>query len=420
MPPLLLSRRFAPLFCCQFFAAFNDNFLKTALVFLILFRRGGEDAAPLITLAGAIFIAPYFFLSALGGELADRHDKALLAQRLKFAEIFVAALAVVGYVRQSVPLLFVALAGFGVIGALFGPIKYGILPDHLAREELPAGNALVEGATFIAILTGTIAGGLAARGGGEALAFSVLVMSFALACWIASLMIPPTGQGAPQLNIAINIAASTLALIRHLRADSRLWWGAMVTSWFWLIGIVVLSLLPPLIKNSLGGNEDTATAYLALFSVAVGVGSALAAIIARGRIVLGTTLAGAVLLGVFAIDIGIAVWSAPPINVLRGPAEVFADFIGIRAAIDLAGLAVAGGLFIVPAFAAVQAWAGADYRARTVAAVNILNAAFMTGATVAVAMLQKMGVTVPALFLMIGVATFLVAAAIWRTMPNTG
>ncbi len=405
------------MFCCQFFAAFNDNFLKTVLVFLILFRRGGENAAPLITVAGAIFIAPYFFLSALGGEFADRYDKARVAQWLKFLEIFVAALAALGYARQSVPVLFVALAGFGVIAALFGPIKYGILPDHLQREQLPAGNALVEGATFIAILTGTIVGGLAARGG-ETLVFSALVMSFALACWVASLFIPPTGEGAPHLQVSLNIAASTAALIRHLLADARLWWGAMVTSWFWLVGIVVLSLLPPLIKDSIGGNEATATAYLALFSVAVGFGSALAATIARGRIVLGTTLAGCVLLGIFLLDLGIGVWGVLPAGVLRGPAEILSGFAGIRAAIDLAGLAIAGGLFIVPAFAAVQAWSGADYRARNVAAVNILNAAFMTAATVTVAMLQKFGVTVPELFLTMGFATLLVAAAIWKTMPK--
>ncbi|HEY4981474.1 MAG TPA: MFS transporter [Pseudolabrys sp.] len=417
-PPLMLSRRFAPLFWCQFFAAFNDNFLKTSLVFLILFGSGAADAEALITVASAIFIAPFFFLSALGGELADRHDKARVAQWLKFAEIFVAGLAVLGFARQSVPLLFGALAGFGVIAALFGPIKYGILPDHLRREQLPAGNALVEGATFVAILTGTIVGGLAARGGGEVAAFAVLVLGFALACWSASLLIPPTGEGAPHLKVAINIAASTVAMIRHLRADARLWWGAMVTSWFWLVGIVVLSLLPPLIKTLIGGNEDTVTIYLALFSIAVGAGSALAAVIARGRIVLNTTLAGAGLLGVFALDLGLATFGEPAALSPQAPGIVFSSVLGIRVAIDLAGLAIAGGLFIVPAFAAVQAWSGADYRARTVAAVNVLNAAFMTGATVLVAMLQKAGVGVPALFMMIGAATLAVAVAIWRTMPK--
>ena len=417
-PPLMLSRRFAPLFWCQFFAAFNDNFLKTSLVFLILFGSGAADAEALITVASAIFIAPFFFLSALGGELADRHDKARVAQWLKFAEIFVAGLAVLGFARQSVPLLFGALAGFGVIAALFGPIKYGILPDHLRREQLPAGNALVEGATFVAILTGTIVGGLAARGGGEVAAFAVLVLGFALACWSASLLIPPTGEGAPHLKVAINIAASTVAMIRHLRADARLWWGAMVTSWFWLVGIVVLSLLPPLIKTLIGGNEDTVTIYLALFSIAVGAGSALAAVIARGRIVLNTTLTGAGLLGVFALDLGLATFGEPAALSPQAPGIVFSSVLGIRVAIDLAGLAIAGGLFIVPAFAAVQAWSGADYRARTVAAVNVLNAAFMTGATVLVAMLQKAGVGVPALFMMIGAATLAVAVAIWRTMPK--
>src|ERR1035438_3031672 len=136
-PPLMLSRRFAPLFWCQFFAAFNDNFLKTSLVFLILFRSGAAGAEGLVTLASAIFIAPFFFLFALGGGLPDPHDKAQVAEGLKFLEIFVAALAVLGFARQSVPILFGALAGFGMIGALFGPIKYGILPDHLPRAELP-------------------------------------------------------------------------------------------------------------------------------------------------------------------------------------------------------------------------------------------------------------------------------------------
>src|SRR5690242_9157503 len=136
---LLSSRKFFPLFACQFFSAFNDNFLKTALVFLILFGSGGNST--LITLASAIFIAPYFFLSGLGGELADRHDKAIVAQRLKLAEIAIAGVAVAGFLAQSVVILFVALAGFGVIAALFGPIKYGILPDHLSREQLPAANA---------------------------------------------------------------------------------------------------------------------------------------------------------------------------------------------------------------------------------------------------------------------------------------
>jgi MFS transporter len=416
----MLSRRFAPLFWCQFFAAFNDNFLKTALVFVVLFHLNARDAEALITLASAIFIAPYFFLSALGGELADRYDKALVAQRLKFIEIFVAALAAWGYVQASLPLLYGALLGFGILAALFGPIKYGILPDHLRREQLPTGNALVEGATFVAILLGTIAGGLAARGQGSHVLFAALVIGFAIACWLSARLIPATGEGAPGLRISANIATSTAAMIRHLRADPRLWWGAMVTSWFWLVGIVVLSLLPPLIKTLIGGNEDTVVAYLAIFTIAVGAGSGLAAAIARGRIMLRTTLVGALLLGIFAIDLGAAILGAPPVALPQGPAAVFASALGVRAAVDLCGLAIAGGLFIVPAFSAVQAWSDVDYRARTIAAVNVLNAAFMTGATILVAVMQKFGATIPALFLLIGALTLLVALAIWKTMPKSG
>jgi acyl-[acyl-carrier-protein]-phospholipid O-acyltransferase/long-chain-fatty-acid--[acyl-carrier-protein] ligase len=414
---LIFSRRFLPLFACQFFAAFNDNFLKTALVFLILFGSP-PGGAVLITLASAIFIAPYFFLSGLGGELADRYDKAKVAQRLKLAEIVVAGVAVAGFLAHSIPVLFVALAGFGVIAALFGPIKYGLLPDHLVREQLPAANALIEGATFIAILTGTITGGVTARNGGDMVFICVLVMAFALACWLSALAIPPTGSGAPGLKVRANIAASTAAMLRHLRGDRRLWWGALVTSWFWLVGIVVLSLLPPLVKLQIGGDEDAVTVYLVIFSVAVGIGSALAALIARGRIVLRTTLAGAVLLGLFALDLGIAIRGLEPLSGAHGPREVFTSLIGGWVALDLAGLAIAGGLYIVPAFAAVQAWSGADYRARTIAAVNVLNAAFMTGATIIVAILQLLGLPLSALFAGLGLMSLAVAAAIWKTMPR--
>src|ERR1700738_3346883 len=196
---LMTTRRFAPLFWCQFFSAFNDNFLKNALVILILFRLGGVHSGELIALAAAVFIAPFFFLSGLGGQLADRFDKAIVARRLKLAEIAVAGLAVAGFATHSLVLMFCALGLFGVIASLFGPIKYGILPDHLAREELPAGNALVEGATFLAILGGTIAGGLAMKDGGDPAGLAGTMMLFAILCWGASLFIPKTGQAAPDL-----------------------------------------------------------------------------------------------------------------------------------------------------------------------------------------------------------------------------
>jgi acyl-[acyl-carrier-protein]-phospholipid O-acyltransferase / long-chain-fatty-acid--[acyl-carrier-protein] ligase len=413
---LLMTRRFAPLFWTQFFSAFSDNFLKNSLVFLVLFHVGGSEADALITLAAAVFIAPYFFLSALGGEFADRYDKAVVARWLKFTEIGIAFIAVTGFALSSVPLLFVALFLFGVIASLFGPIKYGILPDHLARSELPAGNALVEGATFIAILLGTIVGGIAATHGGPA-HFAFLMIVFSLLCWGASLLIPRTGQAAPDLVVRKNILASTVGLLSFLREDPRLWWGALVTSWFWLVGAVALSLMPPLVKNVLGGNEDVVTTCLAIFSVSIAIGSGLAAWLAAGRIILLPTLIGAVLLGLFAVDLGWSTLGALPVPGLDSYLSIFGSGRGLRFALDLAGLAIAGGLFIVPTFAAVQAWAGADRRARVVAAVNVLNAAFMAGSTVIVALLQTAGMTTSQLFLLLGAASFLVAVAIGRTMP---
>lgn len=416
MLPLLASRRFAPLFCCQFFAAFNDNALKTALVFVILFQANGPGS--LVTLAGGIFIAPFFFLSGLGGELADRFDKARVAGVVKFVEIFVALVSVIGFRMQSLPVLFGALAGFGVLAALFGPVKYGILPDHLRGEELPGGNALIEGATFVAILTGTIAGGMLASGGGSSIAFAICIVGCSIAAWAFALLIPATGMAAPQLSISANVLASSAAMVRHLGRDWRLMWGALVTSWFWLTGIVVLSLLPPLIKGVIGGNEATLTVSLALFSIAIAVGSTLAARLARGRIRLGITVAGAVLIALFALDLGWATTGASDAASMRPPAVVFASALGLRVAVDLAGMAVAGGLFVVPAFAAVQAWAGADFRARTVAGVNVLNAAFMTMASLLLAALQSAGATPAFLFAAVGLATLAVAFVIWKTMPK--
>ena len=424
---LMTTRRFAPLFWCQFFSAFNDNFLKNTLVILITFKLASASSEALVQLAGAIFIFPYFILSAFGGQIADRYDKAIVAKRLKFAEIFVAGIAVLGFwLHQfsdvySVATLFVALFGFGVIGSLFGPIKYGILPDHLAESELPSGNALVEGATFLAILLGTIAGVSAAQG--DPLSFGGLMMVFAVLCWLFARFIPRTGEGAPHLVIDRNIGRSTFALLRDLKSEPRQWWGGLVSSWFWLVGAVSLALLPSLVKDVIGGDPDVVNVYLATFSVAVAVGSGLASWLCHGRIVLVPTLIGAIGLSIFALDLG---WTTHGISAgivaeqnLHGIAAVFAHRLGIHAAIDLAGLAIAGGLFVVPTFSAVQAWAGSDRRARVIAAVNVLNAAFMVVSAVAVALLQELtGMTPASVFLMLGALTLIVALVIARTMPT--
>ena len=417
---LMTTRRFAPLFWCQFFSAFGDNFLKTALVFLILFQIGGANSAVLITLAGATLIFPFFLLSGLGGELADRYDKALVAQRLKLFEIAVAALAVLGFAIHSIVLLFVAVGSYGTIASLFGPIKYGILPDHLARSELPSGNALVEGGTFLAILIGTIVAGIAAKDGGDPIHFAWLMMVTSVACWIASRFIPPTGEGAPNLVVRRNIFASTWALIKYVRGEPRLWWGAMVSSWFWLVGALVLSLLPPLVTFNIGGSEGVVTIFLTIFSVAVALGSGSGGMAgARAHRALADACRRCAAWPVLArsrLDILRRSWQR------RARSSIGAFFAAphsIHVAIDLAGLAISGGLFIVPTFSAVQAWANADQRARVIAAVNVLNAVFMVVGAIVLAVLQKLGLSTPLLFALIGVANLIVAVVIARTLPTS-
>jgi len=425
-PELLKTRRFFPIFACQFLSALNDNFIKNALVILILFRIGTDKGGLLVTLAGTTLIVPFFFLSALGGELADKFDKAKVAQKLKLAEIPVAVIAATGFMFSSAYLLFLALILFGSLAALFGPIKYGILPDHLETRELPAANALVEGATFLAILGGTIAGGIAmATSNGVALtpagAVATLLIVFAMLGWGSAKLILPTGAAAPKLPITTNIIASTFRLIGELRTDRRLWVGGLITSWFWAIGVATLTLFPILVEEHLGGSEAVVTAGLALFTLGIALGSALAAAASKTRPNLTLVPIGALLMGLFSLDIAWTVWITPAAT---GSALTImalgTTHAGIRLAFDLVALSASGGLFIVPAFAAVQSWASADHRARVVAAVNILNAGGMSLSLGALLVLQIAGVGFAHLFLLIGLANLLVLILILRFWGDKG
>lgn len=415
---LLATRRFAPLFWTQLFSAFNDNFLKNALVFLILYRIGGSNAETLVTAAGGVFIAPFFFLSGLGGQLADRFDKAFMARRLKLIEIGAAGVAVIGFLMQSVPVLFGALFLFGVIAALFGPIKYGILPDHLETKELPAGNALVEGATFLAIIAGTMAGGYASSSGATPALFGILVMAFAALCWLSSLAIPKTGEAAPDLRIESNIFRSTSELIRELWGDARLWRTGIMVSIFWLIGAVVMSLMPALVKNGLGGSEQVASVYLTVFAVSIALGSAIGSHLASGRIVLMPVPVASALMGLCALDLAWAVSGLAHSGAPQGVAAFFAKGVSWRVGADLAGLAIAGGVFIVPSFAAAQAWAPEDRRARVIAGINVLNAGFMVAGALVFGALQGAGWSFSALFGLIGAICLVSTIWIWAILPT--
>ncbi|MEO1206664.1 MAG: acyl-[ACP]--phospholipid O-acyltransferase [Pseudomonadota bacterium] len=433
---LISSRRFWPMFWCQFMSALNDNFIKNALVILILYQVATTSGGALVALAGAVLVVPFFFLSALGGEIADKYDKAKVAQYLKLAEIPIACLAAVGFlmagsgqtalVDASVYVLFAVLFLFGCGAALFGPIKFGMLPDHLEIKELPAANAMVEGATFLAILAGTIAGGVAmTTSAGAPLvpswAVAIAIIGFAVVGWWSAKMMMPTQRGQPNLVITKNPLASTFRQLGELKAARRLWIGGLIVSWFWLNGIVVLSLLPALIKENLGGTESVVTVSLAIFTVGIAVGSFLAARASRRRPNLALVPIGALIMGLVALDIAAIVWSMDAVTAGSiSAATIFASWSGVRLMADLALLAAAGGLFIVPAFAAVQSWADADHRARTIAAVNILNAAFMSVASLGAFGAQMAGVTLPVLFTVLGVANLVAMLLVMRAWGREG
>jgi acyl-[acyl-carrier-protein]-phospholipid O-acyltransferase/long-chain-fatty-acid--[acyl-carrier-protein] ligase len=414
---LMTSRRFAPLFWTQFLSAFNDNFVRSMLAMLILFRLGEANAGALVTLAVAIFVLPSVFLSALGGEIADANDKALIARRLKFAEIFVQMIAAAGFMFDSLILLYTALFGLGVIAALFGPIKYGILPDHLETRELPAGNALVEGATFLAILLGVIIGGYAASHDRGSWSVVIQLMIIATMCWTASRWIPATGIGAPGLTVEKNIAKSSVRLVRELAQDRRLWIGGLAISWFWMTGAIALSLVPVLIKHKIGGGIDVETAVMALFASGIGVGSIIAALVSHGRIFLLPTPVSALMMAVFLIDLGYTAWGMPQATGSVDLAAFFTSATGLRIAFDVVAIAVFGGLFVVPVFSAVQSWAGEDRRARVIAGVNIVTSLFMVGGSIATAALQFAGMNEPALLALLGVLNAIVGVLLFRMLP---
>jgi acyl-[acyl-carrier-protein]-phospholipid O-acyltransferase / long-chain-fatty-acid--[acyl-carrier-protein] ligase len=415
---LMTSRRFAPLFWCQFFSAFNDNFVRNMLAMLILFRFGGENASLKILFAMVVFILPAIPLSALGGEIADSHDKSLIARRLKFAEIFVQMISAAGFALASPALLYLALFGLGVIAALFGPIKYGILPDHLRREELVSGNALVEGATFVAIICGLVFGGLAAAQGRSAASVTAQLLLIALGCYASARAIPATGIGAPGLKVRKNVFASTVAIIREVHADGRQWVGALGVGWFWTVGAVTLSLLPVIIKSHVGGGIDVEVAINLIFAVGIAAGSLAAALLSHGRIELAPAPFLLVAIGALAIDMGLSTQAMPLASHEVPLSEFFLSGAGLRLAIEILLYSAALGLYVVPLFAAVQAWSGVDRRARVIAAVNSISyIGIVSGSLATMILLHLVRLSEPMALLILGIVNIAAAIYFFRRLP---
>jgi 1-acyl-sn-glycerol-3-phosphate acyltransferase len=418
---LLRQRRFGPFFWTQFLGAGNDNVYKNALVIFVAFQAATQsslDANTLVNLAAGIFILPFVLLSATAGQLADKYEKSRLIRHIKIYEIAIMAIGAVGFWQQSLPLLFTALALTGVQSTIFGPVKYSILPQHLKSHELIGGNGLVEMGTFVAILLGTIAGGvlIAVEPGGP-LYVGAAVMAIAIAGWLASRGVPHTPPVAPDLVINWNPFTETAKSLRFAYGNRVVWLSMLGISWFWFYGATFLTQFPNFAKNVLGGNEHVVTLLLALFSIGIGVGSLLCERMSGRKVELGLVPFGSIGLTVFAVDLWFATNSLQATS-LTGIGEFLAKPGHWRVVADLMLIGLFGGFYIVPLYALIQERSAPSHRSRIIAANNILNAVFMVAsAGVAIGLLNS-GVSIPGLFLVTGILNAVIAFYIYTLVPE--
>jgi 1-acyl-sn-glycerol-3-phosphate acyltransferase len=418
---LLSQRRFGPFFATQFLGAFNDNVFKNALVLLVAFQGASLTALSsdvVVNLAGALFVLPFFLFSATAGQLADKYDKARLIRLVKLLEIAIMTVGAAGFVLSSLPLLLAALFLMGTQSAFFGPVKYAILPQTLDDHEIVGGNALVETGTSLAILVGTILGGvLIAAERGAALWVPVAVLSVAVAGYAAARRVPPAPAPAPGLAINWNPITETWRNLAFTRGNRTVFLSILGVSWFWLYGIVFLSQFPNYARVSLGGSEHVVTLLLTVFSVGIGAGSLLCERMSGHKVELGLVPFGSIGLTVFALDLAFASPAAQ-----AGPALGVVEFLrapgSFRVLFDLVMIGLFGGFYIVPLYALIQSRSERSHQSRVIAGNNILNALFMVVGAGAAALLLARGLSIPQLFLVIALMNAAVAVFIYTLVPE--
>ena len=417
---LLRQRRFGFFFWTQTLGAFNDNVFKNAVVILITFGIAGvgaDHANLYVNLAAGLFILPFFLFSATAGQVAEKYEKARLIRGIKALEIGIMLLGALALWQQSLPLLLGVLFLMGSQSALFGPVKYAILPQHLDEAELIGGNAWVEAATFLSILIGTLVGGwLIAQQGGAVWVALVLVTVAALG-YLTARGIPRALPTAPDLRINWNPLTETVRNLAFLRRERTVFLSVLGISWFWFFGALFLSQLPNYTKLHLGGDETVVTLLLAVFSLGIGAGSLLCERLSGRQVEIGLVPLGSIGLTVFGIDLFLA---APGLAAAQGlDATAFlGQAANHRVLWDLGLMGLSGGLFIVPLYALVQTRAAPAHRSRVIAGNNILNALFMVAAALTAVVLLQAGLSIPQLFLVATLMNAAVAVFIYSLVPE--
>ncbi|GAB3729894.1 MFS transporter [Luteimonas pelagia] len=420
---LLAQRRFAPYFLVQLLGAFNDNVFRQAIIGLlgVMVVAGAMDGSTrgiYTQLAPAVFILPYFLFSATAGQIAERLEKARLIRIVTVMEIAIMSVAAVGFWLQDMRVLLVALFATGLQSALFGPVKYSILPAVLRPEELTGGNGLVEMGTSIAILLGMLFGGLIFAVAGEhgPLVAGGTVIALAVAGNVASRFIPPVPAAAPGLKVSWNPFTESLRVWLLTRKQLAVRNAVLGVSWFWFTGTLLTGNLPVYAEAHLGGTPTLYVFALAVFSVGVGVGSLLCEKLSARTVEIGLVPLGAA--GMSACVLHLAV--APAVAATGLGVGGFLDQPGAwRVVLDLAGIGLFAGFFVVPLFALIQSRTPPGELSRVIAGMNIQNAVFIVLAAVGgVALQQLLGWSIPTLFLALGVASILVAAWIFTIVPE--
>jgi len=418
---LLFRKKFGPLFWALFFGALNDNFLKNALVILITYKSltiWGLAPAEMVALSGGIFILPFFIFSTLAGELSDKYEKSKIVRWTKGAEIILMIIACYGFIYEKYDLLIGVLFFTGLQSTFFGPVKYSILPQHLDSTELVAGNALVELGTFIAILLGTITGGILInmqpRG---AIYVCVGLLGASIAGYLAARFVPPAPSFVPQMRVHRNPITPFIEISKIIRSVRSVFLSILGISWFWLFGSVVLSILPIYTKDFLSGNETVVSFFLAIFTIGVATGSILCDKLSFNRLELGLVPLGAFFVTLFTLDlayIGQPYGAMSPLGIL----DFLAQPKGIRISFDLFMLSVASGFMIVPLYTLIQQRCDPQYRSRTIAGNNILNALFMVIGAVGLTVLLRTHVSIPKIFALLAIANFAVSIYIYTLIPE--
>jgi len=419
---LLKQRRFAPYFLTQLLGAFNDNVYKNALVALIAFatiRSTTLDDGLLINLAAGLFILPFFLFSALCGQIADKYEKAVLIRRIKIAEIGIMLVGVLAFHLNSMPLLMGVLFLMGTQSTFFGPIKYGILPQHLRESELTGGNGLVELGTFLAILLGTIAGTqlIAKAPDGSVVPVGIVLIGVAIAGYLASRSIPEAPASDPDLIIRFNPLTETIKLLRSTARHRVIYQSILAISWFWFMGATYLAQFPVFARDVLGGSVDVFTVLLGTFSVGIAAGSILCERLSHGRVEIGLVPFGAIGLTVFGLDLVFAT-PAAPLGIDLGVGAFITAAGAWRVLLDIFLIGMFGGFYIVPLYALIQKTSAPERLSRAIACNNIMNALFMVLSAVLVLVLLSFGASISQLFLAMAVMNAAVALYIFRQVPE--